>query len=472
MKTLNTNKAKLLLLFTRDPRINSLHQELEYYSSDNDMQIGLILKDKVDETFHALLFDRNSRKKYCIVDWEIDLHTIQEARKVLEQKMNSYVRNDKILNENKPANDFFALKVKPEQQHPYFKMLIDKKGFFTAAKEVIEELSFHFEDRDGNFVEQFQSNNGFEARLWELYLWCYFREEGFNFCNQYAAPDFLINKGAEEVAIEAVHISRKQSLNELTTFPTQEEILYKLENEIPLMYGSSLYSKLKHTYENKKYWELPQVKDKPLIYAIADFHADMSMTWSFPGIISILYGIIQRQPVHNEDGTISIQNESGIVFQKNNINIKPLFLDDQFKHVSAVLFSPCGTLAKFNRMGVQAGLGNGTDKLYQIKMCYNSTPNAIYPDVIGAVVNEQSCETWSDGIQIYHNPFAEIKLNPNLFPHAGHNFYDGQFVRSLIPDNHIISTTTHNIKNMPINPPSFKMHSSDIFDKIEQKWRL
>ena len=31
--------------------------------------------------------------------------------------------------------------------------------------------------------------------------------------------------------------------------------------------------------------------------------------------------------------------------------------------------------------------------LYQIKMCYNSNPNAILPDVIGKVVNEECRET-------------------------------------------------------------------------------
>ena len=253
-------------------------------------------------------------------------------------------------------------------------------------------MSFHYEDKDGNFVDQFQSINGFDARIWELYLWCYFREENFHFNYDHTTPDFLIEKMGYEIAIEAVHINRKQGLDEPTNIPTVEEIFKKMENEIPLMYGSPLYSKLNHTYRDLHYWDLPHVKGKPLVYAIADFHADMSMTWSFPGVVSILYGIDQKV-IHNDDGTISLENESGITFQKKKrgSSIKPLFLDDQFKHVSAILFSPCGTLPKFNRMGVQAG--------------YNSSPNAILPDVIGKVVNEECRETWADGIQIFHNPF-------------------------------------------------------------------
>ena len=106
-------------------------------------------------------------------------------------------------------------------------MLLDKDGFFTAAKSVIEELSFHYEDRDGNFVDQFQSKNGFDARIWELYLWCYFGEENFYFNYDYTAPDFLIEKMGHEIAIEAVHINRKQGLDEPANIPTVEEIFKK-----------------------------------------------------------------------------------------------------------------------------------------------------------------------------------------------------------------------------------------------------
>ena len=237
------------------------------------------------------------------------------------------------------------------------------------------------------------------------------------------------------------------------------------------MYGSSLYSKLNHTYKEQPYWELPHVKGKPLVYAIADFHADMSMTWSFLGIVSILYGIEQKA-IHHDDGTISLENESGITFQKRESSIKPLFLDDKFKHVSAILFSPCGTLPKFNRMGIQAGYGNNNNKVYQIKICYNSNPNAILPNVIGKVVNEGCRETWADGIQIFHNPFAEIPLNPDFFPNAGHHFYKDGLLRSIVPDGHTISTITHNIKNFPIDPPLFDLNSSEDYDKVIKKWRM
>lgn len=471
MKRINSNKAKILLLFTRDPRVKICNKELEYYASDDDTLLGFVSQDNIDKTFHSFLFDRDTQNKYCLVDMELDSDTIKEARLELEEMMKSYVRDSASLQRKEPANDFFLPKVSSKQQNPYFKMLNDKDGFLCAAKKVIEEISYHFVDRDGNFVDQLQSKNGLDARIWELYLWCYLREEDFNFNYDNDAPDFMIEKWGQEVAIEAVHVSRKQEPEESAQTISFEEIKKKLENDIPLLFGSPLYSKLKHTYNNQPYWDLPHVKGKPLVYAIADFHADMSMTWSFPGIISILYGI-EQEALKNEDGTINLQNESGAVFKKKDTNISPLFLDHQFCHVSAVLFSPCGTLSKFNRMGVQAGYGNDIYTIYQVKMCYNSSHNAIYPDIIGNTIDETCSESWADGIQIFHNPFAEIPLNPKLFPHAGHHFYKDGVLYSDTPDNQIISTTTYNFKNLPIAPPSFKLHSNEVFKSMTKIWRM
>jgi hypothetical protein len=123
-------------------------------------------------------------------------------------------------------------------------------------------------------------------------------------------------------------------------------------------------------------------------------------------------------------------------------------------------------------MGVQAGYESVKNKLYQIKMCYNAAPDTTLPNVFGGVVNDSCHETWADGIQIFHNPFAEIPLNPTLFLHAGHHFYEDGLIRSVIPHNHIISTTTYNIKNLPFDPPSFTFQSADKFDEVIKKWRM
>lgn len=471
MKLLNPNRAQLLLLFTRTPSIKMVNKELEYYQSDDEKLIGFVSFDIIDHTYHAMLFDRNSLGRYETVDMRLDHDTIAEARVGLAEMMDGYVHDDDALKRNGKKNDYYTLEVEKSQIHPNFMILKDDR-FYSAAKKVIEEVGYHHIDIDGNFTIQMQSINGFDARIWELYLWCYFREEDFEFDTTHDAPDFMLKKYGEEVAVEAVHVKRTQGLDEDMTEIDIKTIFEKLRNEMPVMFGSSLFSKLKHENQKQKYWELSHVKGKPLLFAIADFHADMSMTWSFPAITSILYGVNQMAEI-DEDGKITLVNAFGEKYtKKNKVEISPLFLNDEFKHVSAVLFSPCGTITKFNRMGVQAGYGDSKYTLLQMKICYNHLQNALYPNVFFNVIDESCGETWADGIQIFHNPMAEIPLNPELFPHAGHHFYKDGLLYSDMPQNSIISTMTWSIKNMPVKMRNLSFHTKEAFDQIVKQYNL
>ncbi len=471
MKSLNPNRANILLMFTRTPSVKISTKELEYYQSDDEKLIGFVSVDNVDGTYHAMLFDRNSLGRYQIVDMDLDHETIDEAKNSLAEMMLNYVPDEKELQKGGKAVDLFTVVAEKSQIHPNF-IKLKEEGFFTAAKKVIEEVGYHHEDIDGNFNDQLQSINGFDARIWELYLWCYFREEDFEFDTTHVAPDFMLEKFGEEVAVEAVHVKRTQGLDEEMAQMDFQTVLEKLRNEMPVMFGSPLFTKLKHEYQKQKYWELPHVKGKPLVFAIADFHADMSMTWSFPAITSILFGI-EQVAEKDENGNVTLVVASGNKFvKKSDVEISPLFLDDQYKHVSAVLFSPCGTISKFNRMGVQAGYGDSNYTLFQVKMCYNHLENAVFPNVFFNVIDEKSHETWADGIQIFHNPFAEIPLNPLLFPHAGHHFYKDGVMYSQMPPNSIISSTTWNIKNLPFKMGNFSFHTKETFDQIVRQFNL
>ena len=196
------------------------------------------------------------------------------------------------------------------------------------------------------------------------------------------------------------------------------------------------------------------------------------MTWSFPAIFSILYGIEQTAE-KDENGLVTLVNASGNKFtKKKNVEIAPLFLDDQFKHVSAVLFTPCGTISKFNRIGVQAGYGDSSYTLFQVKMCYNHLRNAILPNVFFNVVDDNCHETWADGIQIFHNPMAKIPLNPAMFPYAGHHFYSDGLLFSDMPQNSIISSTTWNIKNVPGKMANFSVQTKETINQLMRQFNL
>lgn len=57
-------------------------------------------------------------------------------------------------------------------------LLLDEFKGLNPAKKLIEEIAAEFEDKDGNFIQQFQTS-GFDARMWELFLFKFFKTNDF-----------------------------------------------------------------------------------------------------------------------------------------------------------------------------------------------------------------------------------------------------------------------------------------------------
>lgn len=153
--------------------------------------LGLISLNFTDNDYYAAIFSRDNARQYRAVQIEASVETIELAREWINKQMGvdliiSYEDKSKYF-------DLFSNKVKNKKIHPYYKVLNENIAF-KAAKDVIKEISYHYKDIDGNFIQQFQSFNGFDARLWELYLFCMCREEMFSFKRNSYAPDFIIEK--------------------------------------------------------------------------------------------------------------------------------------------------------------------------------------------------------------------------------------------------------------------------------------
>jgi len=81
---------------------------------------------------------------------------------------------------------------------------------------------------------------------------------------------------------------------------TQQERLLVVREYLPIRYAGPLTTKLA-----KRYWEHPHAADKPLVFAIQDFHEPMSMVWSRSALPIYLYGYdhdTRREP----DGSLTI----------------------------------------------------------------------------------------------------------------------------------------------------------------------
>lgn len=432
---INKKLFDIYLLFTREPFVRFFSQELEYYSNGNGGLLGFISLDLTDNDFSVCILSRDISKQYRAEKIQVNIPTIEEAREWIDKSM-----SDDSITFHDNESDFFDLFAELDNQNQLHPNFINLRDHFSqeSAKLTMSEISYHYKDIDGNFIDQFQSKNGFDARIWELYLFAFFREQFFSFERAHQAPDFIVEKLTCKVAVEAVIISRKTPIRTDYEAKSPVEIWEKLRNEMPLLFGNALFDKAK-----KKYWDKEHVKGLPFVIAIADFHDTMSMTWSFNALLEYLYGHTFKNSI-DESGNMVVEPIKLKNYVKKNGTEIPsgFFLNKENQNISAIMFSACATISKFNRMGKQAGLGNNKNKLIRIGSFHDHAPNADKPIIKMYEVNEECNETWSEGAIIYHNPNAKIPLNPNVFEDSVAQcfFQDGNLVNyfpNIFPYNNI-----------------------------------
>lgn len=429
------------------PAAAYMSEELAYYTDENEIVLGVVLRDTVDNDFVSVLLGRDEGNRFRAFDVETSIETIEQATNWVKGGIRWHVGKGKRefpQGDHQKSIDLFTLVVPVHKQHLYFAKLSQEEAFLPA-KTIINELMSYFVDIDGNFVEQFQST-GFDARLWELYLNTYLTEEQLFFNREYNAPDFIVEKYGKKVAIEAVIVGRKPD-NPISVFKIESkhlhpsEIKEKHENEMPIKFGSPLYSKLK-----KEYWNLEQVKGSPLVFAIADFHDDQSMQWSSSALINYLYGV-KHEFHHDENGRLII---SPLEIDKHELNGKKIpsgyFFQPDSENVSAILFSASGTISKFNRIGKQAGFGSDNIIMYRLGMCHDCNPNSSLPKPFMYQVSTKTNETWAEGLSMFHNPNARFPVPEELFPSIAHHHFDNGQIVSSLPEFHPYSSITMNMK--------------------------
>lgn len=411
IKRISRNLFNIYLLFIRVPRERKIAEEVEFYSNDEGSILGLICKDYTDKDFTGIIFLRGLDKRFQTEEIEDGLPTIGKARQWINEKMLSDLST--IDNSDTEYFDLFKDLDNESKQHHIFKSIKSEITHFLAY-EVIKEISYYYKDIDGNFIEQFQTVNGFDARIWELYLFCFFQEQLFSFKRNYNAPDYMLKKANQEIAVEAVIVSEKLNIDIMNI--DKEYIDQKLKNEIPLMFGSTLFNKMRFDEKKLPYWEMEHVKSKPLIFAIADFSGPMSMTWSHNAISDYLYGY-RNENSFDEDGRLVTKAIKINDYVKQNGQVIPsgFFFQPQSEYVSAIIINPCGTIGKFNRLGRQAGLGSTIPIIKRMGEFHNHEYNSLKHIFREYIVDEKSSETWSEGAIVFHNPNAKYPLDIDLF---------------------------------------------------------
>lgn len=449
MRPITQVRFNALAGYCRESAALYMAEELAWFEHAVERVLGLVIKDKQDEDFAGMVLARDRKGRFRWVGSTSFEPSKRRAKVLLRREMErismqpdeEYYQGD----ETGAPLDFFSLKKPREQINSDFLILAEEECY-SSARGIIEPMMHWYEDLDGNFIEQFQTT-GFNARIWELYLFATFREMGYKIDNIHAIPDFNCVGAMGEFKVEATTVNPTLENGVIVPPPprkTENEFNQYLREYMPIKYGSALISKLA-----KKYWEKPNVLGKPLLFAIQDFSSPELRVPVSSSLENYLYGY-NHDYKHDDGGRLIITPRKIDVHQWGNKEIPSGFFDlPDAKYVSAVIFNSSATISKFNRMGKLAGFGSNRVHMIRKGTAYNHEENAAEPKIfVFDLSSPDYSETWVEGLNVYHNPNAIYPVYPPMFPGAAHHrlLPNGQ-IDSLIPDWHPLGSITLTLTN-------------------------
>lgn len=292
----------------------------------------------------------------------------------------------------------------PEKWHPIFQLIMQPR--YAPERAVLSEWAKGFVDRDNKFVYEFQTT--FEPCLWELYLFAFFKEQGFDIDFGKQAPDFIITKPTQ-LCVEAVIAAPAQG--EQPAFgagpPVLPDNLNEFNAQATLRICNSFSVKEKKYQKN--YNNLNHVKNKPFVIAIGSFDRPNSHLAANRPIMAALFG-----NYYDEEASIAVQSNKVKNYKVEAVNKKAgvdiplgLFVDDTYKHVSAVIFSTLATWGKIRALAI-----NPDEPI--VFTTIHPNEESIMP-IVNTTIKRDYVEHLADGLYIFHNPFAETPLDRTVF---------------------------------------------------------
>ena len=446
MKPISLVRFNALAGYCRKPGTLLLGEELKWFEHGGEQILATLVRDRTDDDFAGMILGRDRKGRFRWIGGTADFYKSQRrAEAMLRKEMERLsMESDKKYYERDETSttlDFFTPVSLSVQLNEDFLKLTKLEGY-SPARGIIEPMMHWYEDLDGNFIQQFQTT-GFDARLWELYLFATFVEMGYRIDRIHAVPDFACTGVLGEFTVEAMTVNpTRDKTGQIIPPPsrnTQKELRDFLSEYMPIKFGSTLTSKLA-----KKYWEKPNVAGKPLLFAIQDFSAPASMVFTRSALPIYLYGY-DSDWTHDSNGLLKIIPKRIAEHRWSDKIIPSGFFDlPGTENVSAVLFNNSGTVSKFKRMGVLAGFGSRRLVMIREGHAIDHDPNVTVPRPFRYVVTDSDYnETWGEGLDVFHNPRAKHPIHPVMLPGAAHHRLrkDGQ-MDSLTPTFHPLASFT------------------------------
>jgi|GEM_PF-193926 len=308
----------------------------------------------------------------------------------------------------KPLNLFDPI-TDDEKLNPNYAALLSDE--YKPVREVINRWASGFEDRDNKFNHEFQTT--FNSSFWEVYLYQCFKDLNLTVDFSKASPDFTLvsqetNGSKNMVNVEAVtanhaHDSEPEWSRENANIEHHKFLEFACVRVLNAI-------KNKHDKYFKTYINFEHVNGNPYVIAIAPFEQKYFWMQNNEAIIRVLYG---QGVINNGDGFEEVKVP--FVMKNETVPLElGLFTNDKFKAVSAIIFS---TIATIGKAITQSGLDR------DVRVSRYHKEHGLLVDI---KPNKNHFETHLDGLQIHHNPYAKIKLDPELFKNyeITHYYYD------------------------------------------------
>jgi len=431
--------------YCRQPELTLFADEIQWFQTHNETILITIVHDHEDGDFAAILFARDLKERYRFIQIGPFVESRDEVLASIPEMISAAMKDfesEKIQGDEKgrPIN-FFTPVVAAAKLSTDFAKLLTLEGY-SPALEIIKPMMRWYEDIDGNFIEQFQTT-GFDTRFWELYLFAMLVEAKYTFDRSHTVPDFCVRNAFSSICIEATSVNpsrdKQGNLTPLPPIESPEELREFQRHYMPIRFAGPLTAKLE-----KKYWDSENVKGKPFLFAIQDFHAPGSMVWSRDALPIYLYGVYWDSHIDETGNLVIVPNKIASHQWGTKIIDSGFFSLAGAENISAVITNPSATISKFNRIGLLAGFGSKKVRMIRRGTVVDTNPNSSQPKTFEHDVNAATySETWMEGLDVFHNPNAKEPLDPAMLPGAAHHFLSEDYqLQTFAPDWHPFGSVT------------------------------
>lgn len=315
--------------------------------------------------------------------------------------------------------DLFTPIVGEDRQNHNFRTILATRNGFTM--DVINDWARGFIDRDGKFVEEFQTT--FNSSFWELYIHAVIKKYGWAVDFSVERPDFYIpSLGINIEATIASNARDAKPEHDWSEPPPSDLNAFNMKSIVRL---ASAFSS-KHRLYQKSYAQLDHVRDRPFILAMANF----DQPYGFLGCQRPIEALLNAYYVDEECFLGGDQNATltgDALMQVAKANGAPIelgvFESPAYSEISAVLFNSCATIGK-----VRALSSDPNPNIFFSAVRLNMKSNHAH---LIQQRKQDYVENLLDGLRVYHNPFARYPIDPALFRnHSVFQVYvaDGEWV--------------------------------------------